>query len=80
VAHAGRQANLYIFAWHPVADAERVDHRDPAQWRFYVAPSLDLPGSQKTIRQSVIARRFPAVGFSDLRRTVDEVIARSAPQ
>ncbi len=37
-----RQATLYIFAWHPLVDAS-ADHRDPAQWEFYVIPSERLP-------------------------------------
>lgn len=31
----GRQADLYAFAWHPI-ESEVCDHRDPAQWSFYV--------------------------------------------
>jgi hypothetical protein len=29
VAWEGRLADLFVFAWHPVIDPARVDHRDP---------------------------------------------------
>jgi len=75
VDNAGRQAQIYVFAWHPVSDAERVDHRDPQQWRFYAVPASELPGGQKTIRQSVVARRWPEIQFSGLCAQVHEIIA-----
>ena len=38
----GRAAHLYVFAHHPLFD-DTADHRDPAQWQFYVVPTADLP-------------------------------------
>ena len=32
-------ADLYIFAWHDVSREDNPDHRDPAQWEFYVVKS-----------------------------------------
>jgi hypothetical protein len=53
---AGRPAELYIFAWHPLYDPkESVDHRDPAQWRFYVLPASVLPPT-KSISLSTIKK------------------------
>jgi hypothetical protein len=37
-----RQANLYVFAWHPLVGAS-ADHRDPSQWEFYIARTNQLP-------------------------------------
>jgi len=47
IEHEGRKRNaeIYVFAHHPV-DNERADHRDPAQWRFYVVPEFRLPPDQ----------------------------------
>lgn len=44
-----RPADLFIFAWHPVEALEQADHRDPAQWQFFVVPEDQLPPQQKTI-------------------------------
>lgn len=66
----GRNADIYIFAHHPVAD-KTADHRDPQQWVFYVVPEqLLLPTSQKTIALSRIRSLTASVG---LDRLLDEV-------
>jgi hypothetical protein len=39
---AGRNADLFIFAWHPRTD-EAADHRDPRQWLFHVVAEPLLP-------------------------------------
>ena len=39
VAQRGRNAELYVLAWHPVSEREIADHRDPAQWLFFVIRS-----------------------------------------
>jgi len=74
VPHAGRQAHLYIFAWHQITGPDKVDHRDPSQWLFYVVPSADLPAAQNTIRQSVVARRWSERRFSELRSAVRKLV------
>ena len=43
VAWAGRPADLFVFAWHPVIDLARVDHGDPWPWLFFVMPEHSLP-------------------------------------
>jgi hypothetical protein len=35
VAEPGRNADLFVFAWHKLT-GETADHRDPLQWEFYV--------------------------------------------
>jgi len=80
VPKVGRQAHLYVFAWHPVTDPDAVDHRDPAQWLFYVVPAAELPGEQKTISQSVVARQWSERRFSDLREEVNDLLIKLPPK
>ena len=68
VSAPGRHADIYIFAWHPIADAAAADHRDPAQWQFFVVPTVELPERQKTISRKVVEQRWQAVGFDKLRK------------
>jgi len=75
-AKRGRPADLYIFAWHPVTEPDTVDHRNPAQWLFYVVPTAELPAKQNTIRQSVVARQWPERRFSELREAVNDLLIK----
>ena len=45
IKHEGpaRLADIYVFAWHPVSNVTRVDHRDAGQWEFFVLPTAKLP-------------------------------------
>ena len=70
VAWAGRPADLFVFAWHPVIDPARVDHRDSWPWLFFVVPEPALPVRQKRLGLALIERRWPAVGFADLPAAV----------
>jgi hypothetical protein len=54
VASPGRLAHIYLFAYHPILE-DTADHRDPAQWTFYVVPTPDLPVA-KTISLARIAQ------------------------
>ena len=78
IAEPGRWAHLYVFAHHPLDDLS-ADHRDPAQWRFYIVATNALPA----FRRLSLARATdlsPDCGFSDLRRAVEELRAmRAAP-
>jgi len=78
VPEAGRQADLYISAWHPITEPDKVDHRDPSQWLFYVVPAAELPAEQNTIRQSVVARRWSERRFSELRSAVRKLVKELA--
>jgi hypothetical protein len=69
LAYDGRSADLFVFAWHPVADPAYADQRDPWQWRFHVVPERELP-AQKTIGLVTVERRWRPVGFDDLREAV----------
>ena len=68
VEKVGRQAHLYIFAWHPVTLADQPDHRDPDQWEFFVVKADDLPPNQKSISANVVRTRWSCVRFKDLRQ------------
>jgi hypothetical protein len=64
VPGAGRHANIYVFAHHPITD-DSADHRDPRQWRFYVAPASSLP-SAKSIGLPRVATLANSCGFDGL--------------
>lgn len=76
IAEPGRHAHIYILAWHPVADAKKADHRDPAQWRFFVVPSSQIPPKQKTISRTVVEKRWTPISFEQLRRETLKEISR----
>jgi hypothetical protein len=73
VAEPGRQADIYVLAHHPVADAS-ADHRDAYQWRFYVVPTIVLPPT-KRISLTGVQALTQAVSFDQL---VDRVAAVKA--
>lgn len=76
IVKPGRHAHIYIFAWHPIANIEIADHRDPAQWRFFVVPSNQLPPRQKTISRTVVEKRWASVSFERLRQETLQQIRR----
>lgn len=52
VASTGRNADIYVFAHHPVMGPE-CDHREPGQRRFHVIPAAELlAGRQSRYRPS----------------------------
>lgn len=71
VPEPGRNADIFIFAWHPVTSAE-ADHRDPNQWEFFVLPERDLP-AQATITLSRIRKLAEPVSFEALATRVKEI-------
>ena len=64
-----RLADIYVFAWHPVTGVH-ADHRHADQWRFYVAPEVDLP-DQKTIGLKRVERLAQAVTYDELAGAVE---------
>ena len=64
-----RVADIYVFAWHPVTGVA-ADHRRADQWRFYVAPEVDLP-DQKTIGLKRVERLAHAVTYDELADAVE---------
>lgn len=71
VPEPGRQAHLYVFAHHPVAD-DTADHRDPSQWHFYVVPTRSLPNVRRLSLKRLQALSTP-VTFENLADTVRSV-------
>ena len=76
IAEEGRNAHLYIFAWHPVID-DSADHRDPGQWVFFVIATCDLPPTQR-ISLAGVRQLAQSCGFADLARTVVQVAKRAS--
>jgi hypothetical protein len=75
----GRNADIYVFAYHSVSDAT-ADHREPKQWQFYVVLESALP-AQKTLALSGVAALSKPVDFSGLRESVECALAAlSVPQ
>jgi hypothetical protein len=68
VAEPGRNAEVFIFAWHPLTGAA-ADHRDPQQWLFHVVPERDLP-LQKSISLASVRSLAPPVTFTALASAV----------
>lgn len=74
IAEASRNAEIFIFAWHPTTGAA-ADHRSPDQWVFHVALERDLP-PQKSISLAAVRGLAPAVEFAGLAAAVDAAEAR----
>lgn len=70
----GRSANIYIFAYHGVAD-EHADHRDPGQWEFYVVPTSILPPDQQRIALGSVRRLARPFTYPFLRDCVNDLAA-----
>lgn len=71
-----RLAHLYVFAFHPIVGDE-ADHRDPAQWQFYVVGSKRLSANKSISLPSLKALADP-VSIADLSADVE--VARTAYQ
>lgn len=69
VAEPGRNAEIYVFAHHPVTD-DTADHRNAQQWRFYVIATSELPEA-KTISEARAARLTNPVSFERLSTCVE---------
>ncbi len=65
VAEHRRFAEVYVFAHHHVTTNE-ADHRDPAQWLFYVARESTLPDQKQLSLSRVISITQPCT-FTDLK-------------
>jgi hypothetical protein len=74
VKEVGRNTDVYVLCSHPVA-TDDADHRDPAQWQFYVIAARDLPET-KTMVLGSLARLTDPVGFDELEQRVTEVRSR----
>lgn len=68
IAEAGRNAELFVFAWHDVSGAQ-CDHADPAQWLFHVVPEPKLP-PQKSVSLAAVRRLAKPVSIDGLAEAV----------
>ena len=69
---SGRQADIYVFAWHGRHD-DHANHTDPGQWLFFAVAERDLPKGQKSIGLGRLNRIAEPCGVSDLRIAVETV-------
>lgn len=68
IAEPGRNADIYVFGWHPLTEVD-ADHRDPDQWLFYVVAAPILP-TQKTISLTPLRKLASPTSFANLGRAV----------
>ena len=61
-----RHADLYVMAWHGETDSQLADHRQPAQWQFYVVPEHLLSPGQQRIGLNPVASIRPPCTYEDL--------------
>jgi hypothetical protein len=78
VEEASRNAEIFVFAWHPITDAS-ADHRDPDQWLFHVVLERDLP-PQKSISLPAIRALGAAVPFTGLAAAAEAAAGRALLQ
>lgn len=69
IAEPGRNADLLVFAWHPLTNTI-ADHRDPEQWLYYVVPNDALPAA-KSLSLQALQRLVRPAGFSELPEIVN---------
>ena len=74
VAEAGRPADIYVLAYHAVADAT-ADHRDPQQWTFAVISRAELP-AQKTIGLGRASQFGSCHSFDSLKQAITNLAQR----
>ena len=68
-------ADLYFFAWHGESCEDNPDHRDPAQWDFYVVKSDELPKGQKTIGLKAVKKLTNLTDYNELTTIVENALA-----
>lgn len=67
----GRNADIYVFAYHPITD-DTVDHRDPKQWLFFVVATSTLPNTKK-ISLAALTRLTTPINQADLGNAVEKL-------
>ena len=74
VARPGRNAEIYVLAWHPITDREQADHRDPVQWQFFVVQADALP-PVRTLGMAGVAALATPVHVGQLASTVSNTLS-----
>ena len=72
IAAPGRHAQTYVLAWNGETGAA-ADHRDPAQWDFFVVAALRFGETQKTIALSRVRTLANPMPLSALAAAVEAV-------
>lgn len=72
IGEPGRNADVFVFAWHAVTD-QGADHRDPEQWLFYVIATDALP-QRKSISLAAVATLSEPTSFDGLRSAVSSYV------
>jgi hypothetical protein len=69
---AGRNADIDILAKHGETNKDVADHRDPAQWLFYVVAAADLPAQSSISESTILTRKLAApIDYLSLGREVE---------
>jgi hypothetical protein len=77
IAQRSRNADIFVFAWHPLM-GDDTDHRRPDQWTFYVVPETALP-QQGSISLTGIERLASPVRIESLAIELARTAAGLAP-
>lgn len=67
----GRQADLFVFAWHHERRYEYADQRDAGQWRFFVVAERNLPRGQRSIGLRKLNALAPPCLIAELGAAVE---------
>ena len=70
-AEPGRNAEVYMFAHHPVDD-DSADHWDPLQGRFYVMSACVLPPTN-TISLTIVRKLANAVIIQEAGQLIEAI-------
>jgi hypothetical protein len=76
IAEPGRNADVFVFAWHKVLD-DSCDHRDPLQWVFYAVAEPRLP-SLRSISLPAIEKLGPSFTIAELKEGVAQALHQLA--
>ena len=71
IAGVSRNADIFVFGWHPLTD-ETADHRDVGQWQFFVVPEAQLP-AQNSIRLTVLKRLVEPCSWAELHAAIQSL-------
>ena len=69
-----RYSDVYIFAAHTVEEREEADHRDLAQWEFFVLPEHQLPDQKKINLRPLRRLAGDPISFDNLAERVQEIV------
>ncbi len=71
----GRFAELYVFAYHPIIDRSKADHRKPEQWQFHIVPASSLP-EQKSIGLAGVQRLGDSVSIKHVKAKLSSLMSK----